>query len=179
MEIHLIRHIEPDFEKGICYGQLDVPIPNNYIEKHKNIIANLPNEYDAIYSSPLMRCKLLAEQISSKVIFDDRLKEVSFGDWEGKIWNDINQKELNYWMQNYIEIAPPNGESLTDLISRFSGFISEINLKEYSKILIVTHAGIIRSAMNLFNKVPIDKVMMEKVDYGETIIMSNNLAYKA
>lgn len=173
MEIHLIRHIEPDFEKGICYGQLDVPIPSNYIEIQAKITSGLSINYDAIYSSPLTRCKLLAEQISNKVIFDDRLKEINFGDWEGKKWDDINQKELNQWMQNYIETAPPNGESLKDLVNRFSNFISDISIKNHSKILIITHAGIIRSAMNLFNKVPIDKVMMEKVDYGKIIALSN------
>ena len=177
MEIHLIRHIEPNFEKGICYGQLDVPIPSNYREIQAKIIDGLSIDFDTIYSSPLTRCKLLAEQISHNVIYDDRLKEVNFGDWEGKKWDNINQKELSHWMENYIEIAPPNGESLTDLINRFSSFISEINMKRHSKILIITHAGIIRSAMNLFNKVPLNKVMMEKVEYGKIIILSNNLMH--
>jgi len=174
MEIHLLRHIEPDLEKGICYGQLDVPIPNNYKEIQAKIIEGIINDYDVVFSSPLTRCKLLAEQISNKVVFDDRLMEVNFGNWEGIKWDDINEVELNNWMENYIEIAPPNGESLHDLVNRFSSFISDINLKGYSKILIVTHAGIIRSAMNLFNEIPLDKVMMEKVDYGKIIILSNN-----
>ncbi len=170
MEIHLIRHIEPRFDKGICYGQLDVPLPNNYKEIHTKIIKGLINDYDAVFSSPLNRCKLLAEQISGNVIVDDRLKELNFGDWEGVKWGEINRNELNHWMKNYVEVAPPNGESLRDIVSRLSGFISD--LKGYSKILIVTHAGIIRSAMNLLNKIPLDKVMMEKVGYGQLFIYS-------
>jgi alpha-ribazole phosphatase len=169
MEVCLIRHIEPDFEKGICYGQLDVPLPSNYKDIHAKIVKGLVGNYDVIYSSPLKRCKLLAEQVSDTVIFDERLMELSFGDWEGTKWEDINHIELNDWMINYTEVAPPKGESLKDLIRRFSSFISEIKEKEYSKILIVTHAGIIRSAMNLFNGCPLNKIMMEKVDYGELI----------
>jgi alpha-ribazole phosphatase len=167
VEIYLIRHIEPSFEKGICYGQLDVPIPNNYKEQHKGIMAKLPKVYDAVFSSPLIRCKLLAEQISTNVIFDDRLKEVNFGNWEGKKWDDINQIELNNWMENYIEIAPPNGESLTQLINRFSDFSTDLKKQNITTVLIVTHAGIIRSAMNLFNNISIDKIMMEKVEFGQ------------
>lgn len=167
MEIHLLRHIEPDFEKGVCYGQLDVPIPSNYKEIHKSIIESLPNDYDAVFSSPLTRCRLLAEQISNNVIFDDRLKEVNFGNWEGKRWDNINQTDLNKWMENYIELAPPNGESLQDLVNRFSNFIIHLQSQNIKKVLIVTHAGIIRSAMNLFNNIPIDKIMMEKVEFGE------------
>jgi alpha-ribazole phosphatase len=168
MEIYLIRHIEPDFEKGICYGHLDVPIQSNYKEQHDSIIARLRKDYDAVFSSPFMRCKLLAEQISNKVIFDNRLKELNFGDWEGKKWDDINQAELNNWMKNYITISPPNGESLNELINRFSNFVEDLKKQNLKKVIIITHAGIIRAAMNLFNNIPIDKVMMEKVDYGQS-----------
>lgn len=166
MEIYLIRHIEPDFEKGICYGHLDVPIQSNYKKQHDRIIARLPKDYDAVFSSPLMRCKLLAEQISNKVIFDNRLKEVNFGDWEGKKWDDINQVELNNWMEKYITIAPPNGESLQDLVNRFSNFVEDLKKQDLKKVVIVTHAGIIRSAIHLFNNMPLDKIMMEKLEFG-------------
>lgn len=167
MEIYIVRHIEPIIEKGICYGHLDIAIPDNYKYQHQQIALQLPNDFDEIFSSPLSRCKLLAENFSSNVIYDKRLMELNFGDWEGKTWNEINQTELNYWMENYITIAPPNGESLTDLLGKISAFITELKLKKYNKILIVTHAGVIRCAMNLFNNVAIDKIMMEKVNYGE------------
>lgn len=170
MEIHLIRHIEPDIKKGFCYGHLDVPLPNNYKEIHAKIIEGIVNDYDVVFSSPLARCKLLAEQISNKVIFDDRLKELHFGDWEGINWDAISEDVLTVWMKNYIELAPPNGESLTDLVNRFSSFFTDFKTMNYSKILIVTHAGIIRAAMCLFKNIPLDKVMMEKVDYGKIMI---------
>lgn len=167
MEIYLVRHIEPVIEKGICYGQLDVAIPSTYKAQHQQIINKLPHDFDAVFSSPLSRCKQLAEQFSETIIYDNRLMEVNFGEWEGQKWDDINQKEITHWMENYITLAPPRGESLTDLLNRFSDFITEIKTKNYNKILIVTHAGIIRCAMNLFNTIPIDKIMMEKVNYSE------------
>lgn len=169
MEIYLIRHIEPNFEKGICYGQLDVPIPNNYKEIQAKIIKDIINDYDAVFSSPLTRCKLLAVQISNKVVFDDRLMEVNFGNWEGMKWDDINVVELNNWMKNYIYIAPPNGESLNELVNRFSNFVTDLKKQNFKKVIIVTHAGIIRSAMHLFNYTPIDEIMMEKVVFGKMI----------
>ena len=166
MEIYLVRHIDPAIEKGICYGQLDVAIPDDYHMKHQHIKNELPDDFDAIFSSPLLRCKQLAERISNNVIYDNRLMEVNFGDWEGKKWDEINQLDLNTWMNNYITAAPPNGESLTDVLNRFSDFIAEIKTKYHNKVLIVAHAGIIRCAMNLFDDVAIDKIMMEKVSFG-------------
>lgn len=172
MEIHFVRHIETDAEKGVCYGQLEVAIPDDFKVRHQRIINGLENDYDLVFSSPLQRCKLLAEQISDNAIFDERLMEISFGDWEGKKWDDINQTDLNYWMENYISIAPPNGESLNDLIDRFSTFLIELKKQNFTKVLIVTHAGIIRCAMNVLNSVPLEKIMFEKVEYGEIVKFS-------
>ncbi len=173
MEIDFVRHIEPDFEKGICYGQLNVPLPKDYEFKHDLIISTLSKKYDVIYSSPLSRCKLLSNQITNSVVFDNRLMEVNFGDWEGKKWDNINQTELNYWMENYITSPPPNGESLTDLMLRFSNFISDLKQTPHSKILIVTHAGIIRCAMALFNGIPLNEIMMQKVEFGKIITFTS------
>ncbi|OFY87749.1 MAG: alpha-ribazole phosphatase [Bacteroidetes bacterium RIFCSPLOWO2_12_FULL_35_15] len=169
MEIHFVRHIETSAEKGICYGQLDVGIPDDYKAHHEQIINSLENNYDLVFSSPLKRCKLLAEQISENVNFDDRLMEISFGDWEGKKWDDINQMDLSNWMENYITIAPPRGESLIDLVDRVSAFLNELKKQNFTKVLIITHAGIIRCAMNVLNSVPLEKIMFENVEYGEII----------
>lgn len=164
MEIHIIRHIEPAIEKGICYGQTDVLLHDGCEKIHKQIAENIDTDFSQIYSSPLLRCKLLAQELSKDVIYDIRLMEVNFGDWEMQKWDEINEQEINIWMENYIEKSPPKGESLNDLFYRFKNFITE---KKYNKkILIVAHAGIIRCAFHLFNKIKIDKIMMIKVEYG-------------
>jgi alpha-ribazole phosphatase len=173
MEIYLIRHIEPTLEKGTCYGQLDVSIPEDYKNQHNEIIHKLPKDFDVVFSSPLTRCKLLAEQISDAVTYDNRLKEVSFGEWEGKKWDNIDQIELNNWMENYIEIAPPNGENLTQLIDRFSSFIDDLKKQNFKKVIIISHAGIIRSAMHLFDNIEIHEIMKKKVNYGQFFCFNN------
>ncbi len=166
MELYFIRHIKPDFEEGTCYGQTNIPIQNNYGEEHEKIIQKLPPDIDAVFTSPLSRCYLLGKQVSPNCTADARLMELNFGDWEGKKWNDINQQELNKWMEDYIFSAPPNGESLMDLLKRFSGFVDEIKAQSYKKITVVTHAGVIRCAMHLFNGIPVEQIMMEKIEFG-------------
>ena len=95
MEIHIIRHIEPAIEKGICYGQTDVLLHDGYEKTHKQIAKNIDTDFSQIYSSPLLRCKLLAQEISKDIIYDVRLMEVNFGDWEMKKWDEINKQEIN------------------------------------------------------------------------------------
>lgn len=87
-------------EKDVCYGQTDVPIDAGVFESSvKNTLSQLPEKVDAIYSSPLMRCSYLANYVKENkyskntIEFSELLKEVNFGDWENKKWNDINQTE--------------------------------------------------------------------------------------
>ncbi|QHS58509.1 alpha-ribazole phosphatase family protein [Chitinophaga agri] len=167
MELHLIRHIKPDYPEGTNYGQTDVPLPADYAIIHAGIIKHLP-EYDAVYSSPLRRCQLLAAAIAPGHHTDPRLMELHFGDWEGRKWDDIDRQELDPWMEDYINRAPPNGESLLTLVNRFADFVDELNATSHRRVLIITHAGIIRAAMYLFNHIPLNQIMMEKVDYGGT-----------
>jgi alpha-ribazole phosphatase len=160
MELFFVRHIKPAIEAGICYGHTDVPVPDAY---QQEIIDNLPADFDAVYTSPLSRCKLLATQITATPIEDPRLMELNFGDWEGKKWDEIDREALDIWGADYINTAPPNGETLTTLSARLQSFISELSDK---KVIIVTHSGIIRCAMHLFNHIPLHQIMMEKVDFG-------------
>ncbi|PSL26393.1 alpha-ribazole phosphatase [Chitinophaga ginsengisoli] len=166
MELYLIRHIKPDFPEGTNYGQTDVPLPADYPMQHRGIIRLLPREYDVVYSSPLTRCRLLAQAITPIYITDERLMELHFGDWEGRKWDDIPRDELDTWMTDYIHLAPPNGESLQVLVDRFAACIRDIQATQHQRIIIITHAGIIRSAMHLFNNIPLHQIMMEKVEYG-------------
>lgn len=142
---------------------MDVPVPDGH---QPEIIKLLPTDFDIVYTSPLIRCKLLAEQISSTATSDTRLMELHFGDWEGMKWDDIDRMALDIWGENYIDSPPPNGESLLDLLGRLQSFIQELSELSYKKVIIVTHGGIIRCAMHLFNDIPLHQVMMEKVDFG-------------
>lgn len=166
MELYLVRHIKPDFPEGTNYGQTDVPLPADYHTLHQQVLKLLPMQYDAVYSSPLSRCRLLADAITNHYTTDSRLMELHFGDWEGRKWDEIARDELDPWMEDYINLPPPNGESLLTLVNRFATFIKAIQPLQLERVLIITHAGIIRSAMHLFKGIPLDQVMMEKVDYG-------------
>jgi alpha-ribazole phosphatase len=166
MELYLVRHIKPDFPEGTNYGQTDVPLPADHHMLHQAIIRLLPPQYDAVYSSPLTRCKLLAQAITAGHITDNRLMELNFGKWEGRRWDDIQRDELDTWMADYINLAPPGGESLQMLVDRFTSCIRDLQATQHQRIVVVTHAGIIRSAMHLFNGIPLNQIMMEKVEYG-------------
>jgi len=163
MELYFIRHVQPAVEAGVCYGQLDVPLRAGYEAMHDTIVMQVDN-FDAVYSSPLQRCRLLAAHLSADYVADDRLKELNFGDWEGMKWDEIDRMLMDHWGRNYIVSGPPGGESLQDLVNRLAAFLKELPARD--KIAIITHAGIIRAARHLLENKPLHEVMSEKINYG-------------
>ncbi|WP_214983467.1 alpha-ribazole phosphatase [Tenacibaculum dicentrarchi] len=171
MEIILVRHTTPNIEKGICYGQADIGVIDTFLEEVQPILKEVPvNDTEtAYYSSPLKRCKLLAEQLSDTIIFDDRLKELDFGDWELKKWDDINKPELDIWMNDFVNITVTNGESYIDLHNRTVEFLNELKSLKKQRVVIVTHAGVIRSLWAYVNNISLENSFDLKLKYGDII----------
>ncbi len=171
MEIILVRHTTPKVAKGICYGQADLDVTDTFLEEIKPIINEVPaNDTDIVYySSPLKRCKKLAEKLSNNIIFDDRLKELNFGDWELQNWDEINKKELDHWMNNFVKVAATNGESYLDLHKRTTDFLLEIAKQKTKKVVIITHAGVIRSLYSFIKKTSLETSFDLKLQYGQVL----------
>lgn len=171
MEIILVRHTTPNIEKGICYGQADIDVLDSFSEEIKPIIQKVPvNDKNTVYySSPLKRCALLASKLSDTIIFDDRLKELNFGDWELKKWDAIDKGPLDVWMNNFVEEPTKNGESYINLHQRTTAFLEEIKLKNHKRVVITTHAGVIRSLYSYIHNTALKNSFDLKVAYGEVI----------
>ena len=119
MQLIVQRHTRVDVSTSICYGQTDVGLASSFDDELETIKTNLNGySFNKIYSSPLKRCRILAENlnVSTHIEFDDRLKELNFGDWEMKSWNAIfDTRYGKEWMNNYTEMPCPKGESYIDL----------------------------------------------------------------
>ena len=89
MKIYIIRHGQTDWNVNkIIQGQKDIELNNTGEEQARNQI-KIFNEYnfDLIISSTLKRAQKTAQIINSEknvdIIYDDRLRERNFGDYEG------------------------------------------------------------------------------------------------
>ncbi|MDN3548203.1 alpha-ribazole phosphatase [Mucilaginibacter aquaedulcis] len=172
MEIYLIRHTTPDIYKGLIYGRLDVPLSESFGAEKESVIVKLPEHIDLVISSPSSRCILLAREIAEFYVKDNRLMELDFGLWEGKTWDTIDRKESEMWMSNFINTAPPQGESLGKMNERVVDFWNQLLKLPYKKIAIVTHAGVIRLILAAVNSIPLQSVFDIKVQYGEVITLN-------
>jgi alpha-ribazole phosphatase len=171
MEVYLIRHTTPAIEKGICYGQTDVPLANSFPSEAQKVLSMLPTEIEKIYTSPLERCRDLANYLGLAmgvpIKTDYRLMELDFGDWELKKWNQINEEDLNKWMANFETVPCPNGESYTDLLHRINDFLESLYATSASRVAIVTHGGVIKTIRGKSRQEDLKDTLSLQVDYGE------------
>ena len=132
---------------GLCYGQTDVETVQSKeasIIEIKEALSKLPAP-DTVWTSPLTRCRMLADALGSPYQIDERLMEVSFGQWEGMSWSDIYQKyphEMDAWGADWYGVAPPGGESAQMLERRVKDWLKSLTVGTH---LVFTHAGVIRA----------------------------------
>ncbi|MDY8138888.1 alpha-ribazole phosphatase [Aquimarina sp. 2201CG5-10] len=170
MEIYLVRHTTPNIEKGICYGQSDLGVTVSFDTEVTHIHSQIPvEEITQVYSSPLQRCKLLAETFKKPVIFDNRLKELNFGDWELKAWDEISEEEIRPWMNDFVNVSAPEGESYITLQQRVLDFFSDLDSSSSDKIIIVSHAGPMRSLIAQIQNITLKNSFSIKLGYGQII----------
>jgi len=177
MEVCLIRHTKPDISTKVCYGQSDLGLAPDFKKAFLDIKEQLPFIPDIIFSSPLKRCRMLSEYIKDdmEVFYDERLKELNFGRWEKQAWNDIPQKELNPWMEDFVNIAPPEGESLMMLHKRVMAWWNALPHQSNKKVIVVTHSGVIRVLLTHLKNLPLKDIYsgLPDVTYGQVISLQD------
>jgi alpha-ribazole phosphatase len=112
-------------------------------------------EVDIVLSSPLKRCSTFAlafsEKQNIKCIFDKKLEEIDFGDWDGVAYSELfndNNSEAEQYLADPWHQTIPNGEPLNAFYKRIKDVINDIlNEHKGKNILIITHAGVIRQVI--------------------------------
>ncbi len=172
MEIYVIRHTKVADVEGVCYGQSEVNLAETFSEEVDFYQKRLASDFDAVFCSPLQRCQKLAKNLNlGNIQVDSRLMEMNFGDWENQKWDDIDQDKLNDWMQDFVHTRTPNGENLSDLFFRVKSFLDDLREKQdLKKVLLVTHAGVIRCTWAYLLEIPLQNIFKIPVEFGEIFV---------
>ena len=169
LKLTLIRHTSLQIPAGICYGQSDIDVAESFADELATLSNKLRDtQFDMIFTSPLQRCSKLALALNKgDVIQDERLKELHFGDWEMQAWDDIPRDYFDVWAQNYAKLAPPNGETFTQLQQRGLSFLED-TLQQYPKgnVAIVTHGGMIRAYLAHALNMQLKGLFRFNIDYA-------------
>jgi len=170
MEVHVIRHTRVEVRAGICYGQTDVEPTATFETEARKLKNKLPTSFDLVYSSPLRRCILLAQEFSGQVVSDNRLKEMHFGQWELKPWNEIPESQITPWYRDFVNTLTPEGENFRAVYGRVQEFMEDLRKNaDNQKVLIVCHGGVIRSIWCYLLGIPLENAFKIPVEFGEIL----------
>lgn len=133
---------------------------------------------DAIYSSPVLRAKQTAGAYAkeSEISFDDRLAEISSGEWEGKSQEDPSIKSERdiykalHVEERYLAKRGKTGESWADLEKRVREFLYEVLEKhEGQTVLCFAHQGTNEIALKILRDLSNEAAsnLFHEIDNGE------------
>jgi alpha-ribazole phosphatase len=171
----LLRHAEPEESAhGRCYGTLDVGLSPAGREHARRLAAELSDlRLDAVYSSPRRRAVDTAAALGRDTVVDERLRELDFGDFEGRTYDEIaseSPETYRAWMETPTSVRFPGGECFADLRTRALAACEEIRSRHECAV-VVTHGGVVRAALAAWLSLPDEAIFRLDVGYGGKTIV--------
>lgn len=190
LNVYIVRHGQTDTNKSLAINGSGTNLPLN--ETGTKQVETLRDSFDIdkidyVYASPLTRAKQTAEildQGKHNIIYDDRLKEMDYGNWDGALASEIHQKypqafdELGYFNESYSDYC--TGESYDHLSNRLMNLWHEIVDKHVDEsIMLVFHGTASRSLVQHVLESPKIAAIGEMQNAGVTKISVDNDSKKA
>ena len=170
MEFFLIRHTAPAVEKGVCYGQTDVPLAESAERDIDLSLAVLP-KFDLVYSSPAQRCLRLATALARRdkcpLTLAPELQELHFGEWEKLPWETIPREHSDPWAADTWNRAPPGGETEQALWTRVASWYRTALSSPVSRCAVVAHGGSLRVLRCQILGLPVEDRWSWSLSWGE------------
>ena len=168
--IYYIRHGETDWNEQMRYqGQKDIPLNEKgrgqACRNGRELARLLPDPNGtALFCSPMTRTRQTLDLVldcagwaetdwARTVIFEKRLIEFSFGDWEGWTLDEIREREpALYWKREEDKWSTmmPNGESYEMLAERVGLWLRALD----RPAVVVAHGGVLRVLRHFLENVP-------------------------
>lgn len=170
-EIYFVRHGDVGFQ-GRYIGSSDPQLTPLGVKQLDQLSSFLEKKaIEVVFCSPLRRCRESLEMLGLfvPVILCDELREVDFGAWEGKNYDEILAEDattLGKWASPGGDFCFPGGESLRSFYQRLTGFWEMLRLCEEQRLLLVTHGGVIRHLLCLALGLPWEKYLSFDIALG-------------
>ncbi len=153
--IDLLRHGAVEAEGWAFRGSTDLPLSETGWQQMRSVtdhLGQIGHRFDHIATSPLQRCLLFAHELSEGQQCDvqtlDAMREMDFGDWENRSFDELGQEHgelLHRFWQSPVGVQPPNGEAFDDFSRRvIDGWQAWVARDCGNSRLLVAHGGVIR-----------------------------------
>lgn len=184
----LIRHGETDWNReGRLQGGQDIPLNDlgrTQAAEAAQRLRTLEPGFAALdfIGSPMQRARETMDILRAELDLapgayrlDDRLKELTFGSWEGFTWRDIRKAEREQAQlreRDKWSFVPPGGESYGMLAKRVRPVLEDLQ----RETVIVSHGGVARAILALVGAVPPQKAALVEIWQGKILTVTGNRA---
>lgn len=163
MTIFLVRHGETEWNRSRRYqGWGDSPLTERGVAQAAALgrrLAAIPEAAGAaIVASPLGRARRTAEIIAAALgrtaplEFDERLKEISLGEWDGFDRREVKTLMGDRFVEFGFYFETPHGETYDGFSGRIASWLAEIDEKE--PLIVVCHGVVTRVLRGLYAGLP-------------------------
>ncbi len=174
IRIFLVRHGAAEGADGIAVGQVDLPLSAAGADSIRRLAATWAGPApDLLLASDLARAAssaaIFAERWDLPVEIDRRLREMDFGDWDGRPWSEVKEADeafFRQWMDSWWHRPPPGGESFGDVARRAESWLAEVLESPGRTVVAVAHGGTIRTALSHVLGAPPERVFHLRLDHG-------------
>ena len=176
--VFLVRHGLAERGGGCAVGHLDPPLSDEGAASVRRLAASWQGPPpDAVFASDLRRAsetaRLLAEAwgLSVEAVeADARLREMSFGEWEGRPWKEIETADaarFAAWSGSWWSARAPGGEGYPDLASRVQDWLTDLLAGPPGRTVVaVAHDGSIRALLAQAGDLPREKIFHLQLDHA-------------
>lgn len=171
MILWTIRHTKPFNPNDVCYGRLDFDVSPTFEEESDGALKALVKaeaKPTRLFSSPLLRCKRLAEKaaaiVNLPIEYRDEIIEMNFGSWEGQKLNEVPREEMQGWASDLRGYKFKDGECFYDIDKRVESLLD--TLDDNGEFLWISHAGVIASLQHFACGLPDDQFVEGAFSYA-------------
>jgi probable phosphoglycerate mutase len=145
IRLHLVRHGSTDrSDAGRFNGTIDVSLNETGRSQARALATTLEGRsFAGVWTSDLVRCVETAALAWGTATVDPRLRELDFGELEGRIWDELDES-MRQELIAFESFSAPGGESVDLLRARVARFVGDLSPGDH---LVFTHGGVIRSLL--------------------------------
>ena len=108
-----------------------------------------------------------ARQLDRPFQSDIRWRELHFGAWENRTWDEIRDSDraaFEQWSLHFHRDRPTGGESFPELLQRVQAATDALPADR--SVLVITHAGCLRALACALEIVPAERIFDWEAPYG-------------
>jgi len=183
--IYLLRHGETEWNvQQRLQGRQEsalTPLGRAQAAAMAELLADLtaiePPRELRLVSSPLGRARQTAEAVAARLDLplelDERLAEIAFGDWEGRLHHEVAPTDAEALATREWLVSAPGGETYDEIWARAASFLADQPAEPERQVIAVSHGVTGRVIRGCYGGLSRRETLTQSVPHGAVFRLMN------